>query len=476
MSNNNTPPILEEATRLNEAGKYVEALSLYDQILTQNHDNPSVLGTIATVYLRSNAHVGTALSLFHYAIECYKKRGMKIPSEILTNLSVAYKHSGQYDKCKLWLEKSIELDPNVGNLTNYGSMFVEQNDHERGEEALRRAIKIAPDNPLPKWNLALLLLESGRWKEGWEMYEYGESETGMRRTRNFPRPKWNGQAGTVCVSGEQGIGDEIMFASMLPEIMKTNKVILECHPRLKTLFEKSFPGLECHPTRKDAEVSWMKEPPQFDYRLMIGSLGKFYRPSLESFPGTPYLKADPLPDMPKGRKLRVGISWTGGKLSQRVAKRTVPLNWWRSILNNVDCEFVSLQYTDDSPAEIESVNKLGYSIKQRPEIIEKQRREDGKPAEGYDYYETARVVASCDLVITVNTSIVHLAGALGVPAWCMTPKFPAWRYQRSGKMPWYRSVRLYRQAEEGAEAYIPIIQRIGLDLEDFAKSRMRKVA
>lgn len=302
---------------------------------------------------------------------------------------------------------------------------------------------------MPRWNLSLLLLETGRFAEGFQLYEAGLHKDGMRAERmRGGVPRWEGQKGTILVSGEQGIGDEIMFASILPDLMKTNEVILECHPRLKTLFEKSF-GIRCYGTRKDKEVFWVNDPPQFDYKLMIGSLGRLHRTKIEDFTGKPYLKAEALP---KGKKFRVGISWTGGRLPNRVEKRSVPLHYWRQILNQ-DCEFVSLQYTEGSEQEIESVEKLGYKISQPPQ------------AKAKDYYETAQLVASCDLVISVCTSVVHLAGALGVPCWVMTPKYPAWRYQREGHMPWYRSVRLYRQPTDDRDSWLDVVNRISVDLE-----------
>jgi hypothetical protein len=159
----------------------------------------------------------------------------------------------------------------------------------------------------------------------------------------------------------------------------------------------------------------------------------------------PYLKAEAAP---KGEKFRVGISWTGGQKAGRVQTRSVPLPWWPSILNN-QCEFVSLQYTD-CDAELEVMAKQGYDIKTFPEV------------KAEDYYETAKLVMSCDLIITVCTSVVHLAGALGVPCWVMVPSRPAWRYGVSGPMPWYRSVRLYRQRD----SWMPVVERVGFDLSE----------
>jgi hypothetical protein len=179
---------------------------------------------------------------------------------------------------------------------------------------------------------------------------------------------------------------------------------------------------------------------------------------VEAFPGAPYLKVDD--PIPKGKKLRVGISWTGGGKAGRIKTRTVPLSWWQPILEQ-DCEFVSLQYTDQR-AEIEIVEKLGHEIQQFDFMIDRNS----------DYYETAKVVASCDLVISICTTVIHLAGALGVPCWVLTPNKPAWRYGVKGKMPWYRSVRLYRQNQR--ESWIPVIRKVAEDLKAFCADRQER--
>ena len=129
----------------------------------------------------------------------------------------------------------------------------------------------------------------------------------------------------------------------------------------------------------------------------------------------------------------------------------------KPILNIPDIEFVSLQYTDCEDEIRTFENITGYTVKQFPEIHD------------FDYYETAKIVKSCDLVISVCTSVIHLAGALGVPCWVLTPKWPAWRYQNKGGMPWYRSVRMYRQTLDDntdGKAWIPVIDHVALDLSE----------
>jgi hypothetical protein len=323
---------------------------------------------------------------------------------------------------------------------------------EKALEIVNQAIEKDPQYALAHCNKALALLEMGKWGEGWDENEWGFTAK-MRIRRDLGVPYWDGTNGkTIAVYGEQGLGDEIMFSSMLPDLCKENTVILECHTRLKNLFQKSFPEMVIYGNRESKTAAWV-ENHDLDYAVSMGSLGKWFRRSKEDFPGTPYLKADPIE---KGKKFRVGISWTGGLKPGRVAVRTIPLYLWLPILNN-DCEFVSLQYTDCHD-EIESVNRLGYDIKERDDLVKAE-----------DYYETARLVKSCDLVISCATSVYHLAGALGVRTWLLAPNKPAWREQVRGPIPWYRSVRVYRQPLGDKETWRAVTSKVGYDLSELNK-------
>jgi hypothetical protein len=439
--------LFEQAQLLQVSGKYAEAEPIYDQLLTQNHDNPGLLATLGTLYLQMDK-LGLAISLLERAVS-------KNPcGDVFCNLGIAYKQSGQYEKCKEAFKRAMKFNPSAETMANYAALFVNVGTPDEAVKHAKKALKADPNCPMAHWNLGIAELELGNWESGWEHHEWGyKTMPPMRIHRGRELPEWDGSPGKVWVYGEQGIGDEIMFASMIPDLLKTNEVVFECHQRLQTLFKKSF-GIECIGTREEKETPWVKDHnPQ--WRISVASLGKFFRKNRESFPGTPYLKAEPL-ETPK--KYRVGISWTGGLKPGRIATRAVPLPWWDSILAN-DCEFVSLQYTD-CEADLQAVEKKGFSIKTYPEVT------------AHDYYETARLVKSCDLVISVCTSVIHLAGALGVPCWVMTPNKPAWRYGVSGGMPWYRSVRLYRQKDD----WMPVIERIGFDLSEILYSLNRKQA
>lgn len=441
----------DQAIALHTSKKFPEAEALYDQLLTQNHSNKGLLATLGSLYLETGKY-GLAIHLLEASLATGERQ-----SDILCNLGVAYKYAGLMDKSRQMLEEAIKHDPTSSALANYASLFIETENNDKCMAIAKRALDLDPEHAIAHWNLALAQMADGLWDTAWDHHEYGLKNSVMRVNRNLGElPEWDGTKGKkVIVYGEQGLGDEIMFASMIPDMLKDgNTVVFECHKRLKTLFEKSFPEVKCYGTREDEFVMWPFDE-KADARISIGSLGKFYRRSQDDFKGEPYLMAE---SAEKCNKFRVGISWTGGHKAGRIRKRTVPLSWWQSILNVPNVEFVSLQYTDCSE-EIDLVNALGYDVKQFPEI------------KSEDYYETAKLVQSCDLVISVCTSVIHLAGALGVPCWVLTPKNPAWRYQNKGPMPWYRSVRLYRQPDSNVGAWIPVVERIGLDLSDLVNSK-----
>jgi tetratricopeptide (TPR) repeat protein len=446
--------LLEAADKANFEGRFDEAEKLYDELLTQNHDQPWLLATLGTLYLRTN-RFGLAMVLLHQAAEKMKDNG-----EVLCNLGLAYKYAGQHERAQKWIEKSTNKKPTAETLTTLAGLHINVGTPEKALEIINRAIKLNPEYPLAHWNKSMALLEMGRWGEGWDENEWG-FKSRMRIRRDLGAPYWDGTNGkTIAVYGEQGLGDEIMFSSMLPDLCKENTVILECHTRLENIFKKSFPELTVYGNRESKTAPWVKDH-NLDYAVSIGSLGRWFRRSKEDFPGTPYLKAEPLED--RGTKLRVGISWTGGLKPGRVAVRTIPLSLWLPILNN-DCEFVSLQYTDCHD-EIESVNRLGYDIQERDDLVKAQ-----------DYYQTARLVRSCDLVISCATSVYHLAGALGVPTWLLAPNKPAWREQVRGTIPWYRSVRVYRQPQGDRETWRAVTSKVGYDLSEFLDHKRREAA
>jgi hypothetical protein len=240
---------------------------------------------------------------------------------------------------------------------------------------------------------------------------------------------------------EQGLGDELSFATVLPELIRDSKsVTIECDGRLEGVFKRSFPMCEVHGTRyKEIEPKWRKEK-KFDARVAVGYLPEIYRLKDSDFHGRRWIV--PHPQMALqwrklldslGPKLKVGIAWTGGVPKTGQKRRTVTLDTFAPLFKcNVD--FVSLQYKDyeDIPKAEEK-----YGIKIHDWDWGNRVR---------DYEQTVALISQLDLVISVCTTVVHAAGGLGKECWCLVPEVTIWRYLKEGSwFPWANSVTMYRQ-------------------------------
>lgn len=335
-----------------------------------------------------------------------------------------------------------------------------------GEEAgalFEESLKAEPDSPRVRQHYALFLLRHGRYLEGWRNYEAREKRKPIEAYRPLATSgdvvqledcKWSGQSlkgRTLLVTCEQGLGDEIMFTSMLPDLIRqAGHVVVECDQRLARLFTRSFPGATVIGIDRNLS-GWRKvvgtetAVPQFDCWIQAGSLGAQLRRDATDFPRHEgYLQADPARRARWRERLDalgagpcIGISWRGGTVRTRQGHRSLSLANLLPVFRARGARFVNLQYG----VQAEEVNDFaaahGVEIHHWQEAID-------------DYDETAALVSELDLTISVCTAIVHLGGALGCPVWVMAPRVAEWRYGAQGRsMIWYPSVRMYRQSQAG---------------------------
>ncbi|MCW5603760.1 MAG: tetratricopeptide repeat protein [Burkholderiales bacterium] len=353
--------------------------------------------------------------------------------------------------------------------TVLGNALLELGKPEEALAAHRRALKLEPDSVTAHYNISLINLMRWRFREGWEDFEQRLNVNRFKAWRSC-EPRWNGRAlqgRTILVMREQGLGDEIMYASCYPDLLRQSaQCHIECDPRLEHLFTRSFPGARFHPLQ-DLHTRERTDPGvPVDVYSYAGSLPRHFRNGLQEFPAhSGYLKPDPqrvghwrqrLAALGPG--LKVGISWRGGVAVTRRGRRSLDLTQLLPFLSVPGVHWVNLQYgnRDAEIAEFSAVQ--GIAITDWPEAIDR------------DYDETAALVSALDLVISVCTSIIHLTGALGRPAWVMTPRIPEWRYGlERDTMPWYPSVRLFRQPDRGE--WEPVIAEIQGRLQDQAKGQ-----
>jgi tetratricopeptide (TPR) repeat protein len=245
----------------------------------------------------------------------------------------------------------------------------------------------------------------------------------------------------VLAVAEQGIGDEVMFAGLLPELAAmAAEVACVVDPRLVALAARSFPGVAVSAGPAPGDLA-----ARYETVVALGSLAYAFRREAASFSGAPYLTPDPAALArwrgwlgPAGGRRRIGVSWRGGLARTRRGARSMPLETLRPLLSRADLEIVDLQY-GDAADEVAAVNAtLARAIRRPP------------PGATDDFEELAALVLALDGVVTVQTALAHVTGAVGQRGLVMLPRHPEWRYGAAGeRMPWYRSLRLFRQADDG---------------------------
>jgi hypothetical protein len=298
-----------------------------------------------------------------------------------------------------------------------------------------KALKIKGDHVDCRWDRALCFLQKGDFKRGFDEYEW-RWKLDRSPPRGFEQPLWDGadlKGKTILIHQEQGFGDMIQFARYVPMVKaKGATVIIEAQPELARLFSV-LEGV-------DKVVNKGSPLPKFDVYAPIISLARIFATTPETVPADiPYLSA---PDahavqLPAslGKQMKIGISWAGRPTHQNDTFRSVAFRHFVELLGVPGVTVYGLQ-KGPAAAEVSDngcealVLNLGGRL--------------------HDFADTAAVVAQLDLVISVDTVLVHLAGALGKPVWTLLPFFADWRWMTSGDTsPWYPTMRLFRQDQPG---------------------------
>ena len=375
-----------------------------------------------------------------------------------SNLLVALRKLKRVNEGCLVGEDAVEMwgyqDPDLQSLySNFASCLIEFGKLDRAIEILDDALELDPSHIDSLWNQGIAKLAKGDWT-GWKGFDQGfnAKERGMSSVvREID--DWAGQDltdKTILIWGEQGLGDEILFANCMNDLIAdAGHVIYECHPRLEQIMQRSFPGCEVSGTRKSQDRSrWDNR--SIDYHAAIGTLPLYYRNSDGDFPDVGYLKANKAKvqlwrDKFKGKKI-VGLAWRGGVDKTGGFKRSIPLSdFMPPYIDGV--QYVSLQY-GGSFEEADA-----YALEHDDAAID-------------DLTELNNLTAACDLVISVIQTSVHMAGALGVPTWCLTPSPAPWKFQDGEDMIWHPSVKQYHQTKSGI--WDDVIETIHEDLKIWA--------
>jgi tetratricopeptide (TPR) repeat protein len=433
-------------------------------------------------------HVAVAAALFQRAIE------LDDAPHMYSNLGACMRRLNLHDEGIHVLTTATEKSPDYGPaLVNLGSMFVNEGCPERGIPYLERAAR-DPEAEGAEWNLGLLYLEAGRFAEGFEMYRRGvKRERAVRmfgsEKENVPEPELmtpeifdKAGGATVIVYGEQGIGDELMFCTILNQAIHDFDIILECHPRLERLHRNSTwanelrrqdRAVRIYPTRKENWIRWpIDDKVHAHYKMPIGDLARYYRPDLASFkdawnatgPTYTYSAAESLRYGAKLRALAgdrpiIGLATKGGVIQTSRNYRIIGVKEIDRLMTETDALFVSLDY-DDMTGLAEYIDEKYGPERYRwfPSILHH-----------WDYDHTAALVGACDLAVTVCQSVAHLAAYTGEQVRILTARKVAWReIAVPGNDPeeWYwapsKDVRMYRQDEH--DSWEPAITKVIADI------------
>ncbi|MBP2232621.1 Flp pilus assembly protein TadD [Azospirillum agricola] len=335
----------------------------------------------------------------------------------------------------------------AGTLVNLGNARGGLDPTLGVRECYEKALELRPDFPPAHWNLGLCLLLNGDFAQGWKEYEWRWRWSGFgEENRPFAQPVWQGEpplavGGTLLVTAEQGLGDTLQFARYLPLLVERGfDVVFEVQVPVFTLLWHSLGRHGVRVVPRAETPARVHDDLPFTRHVPLMSLPERFGTRLETIPDTtPYLFAEPTRkalwarrlDAAAGLRRKVGIAWKGRPLHARDRERSIPAAVLAPLLTVADTQFFAVQKhesgTADTPTGVIPLDGLLH-----------------------DFSETAAVVANLDLVITVDTSVAHLAGAMGVPVWVMLPFSPDWRWLLDrDDSPWYPTMTLFRQRRAG---------------------------
>lgn len=488
---------LQVAIQCHQAGELTDAESLYRRVLMVHPKHSVALHNLALILL-ARGDIATALELLGAAV-----RENPLEPGFQFNRAVALQTAQQFEAAIAAYQKALDLKPDY--LEAWENLGVALQEVERFGDALNaytKALHLNRCSPVAQKNIgnllrtmgrldeaenhyldaldcnpldgdialqyATTLLSRGEFSSGWDWYEWrywSPESLAADPPHRIPLPKWDGTSlddQQLLLYGEQGIGDEIMFASCIPDVAtQTNRTVLLCSPRLEPLFTRSFPQITVLPRDSRTETPLPAIALACGIRLSTASLPRYFRKTNNCFPGTPYLTADNAMVLQwrqrleqLGSRLTVGLSWRGGTARRANYARSVALEHLAPLFEHQDISFINVQYGDNEK-EIGQFNALHS----RP-LICFDELDPMKDMDGF-----AAFLEALDLVITVDNSTAHLAGALGVETWLMLPAHADWRWVReSDDTLWYKTIRIFRQSSIKQEAWTAVIGRINTAL------------
>ncbi len=488
------PATIKLGTQLMNSGQMNQAEDLCHQILHSNENHSDALHLMGLISHRrgkshdaivfiskaidNNPHIAVyfyhlgyiyaTLGELENAINAYKESISLKPNfaEAINNLGLILYDKDKIDESIILFEKAIRLKPDFTNACyNLGKAFQAQGDPQAAIVAYDQILKILPDSAETRFNRALSLLLTENFEEGWVEYEQ------RFRILNDPIKKWNEKDAhrwegasfvgkRLLVLDEQGIGDTLQFIRYLPMVKKLGGTVIfeTIQPLIKLL--ENFRGIDELWDRSSFERSELA----FDLYIPLMSLPGIFKTNVESIPAeVPYIfpettKAQYWRRRLKKGEIKIGIVWAGKTSAEYLKNRMsglehVHLGWAGQPASKFASNRLTRLESFVQLSRIEGIHLYGLQkgdaalqVKELSGVFDV----DNLGEEFTDFSDTAAAIKNLDLVISVDTSVAHLAGAMGKPVWVLIPFVPDWRWMLGREnSPWYPSMKLFRQPKKG---------------------------
>ena len=430
---------LNLAVKNHTEGKLREAEIIYKKILEKDLCNVDALHLLGVIDHQLGRYKDAIINI-KKAIQLNGNNAV-----FFTNLGMAYDALEKEEESAQNFKKALEIDPNHKNAHlayyNLGVYYAGKGNILKALEFYKGAVALNKDFFEARWNMGLILLLLGRFKEGWEEYEYRFKKKSPTDSRVFSKPKWGVaslKGKKILVLSEQGFGDSIHFIRYLPLIKEKGAyVILECKKEVRGLFE-NFPGIDEFVDKGINSSSSIA----FDFYVHLMSLPGLFNTDINNIPNKiPYLKADPklvekFKEQFTGNNFKVGIVWAGNPHQENDKNRST--------------KFERFKVLEEIPGVLLYSLQKGEASRQLDDSIVMNMADQINC-----FSDTAAIIENLDLIISVDTSVAHLAGAMGKPIWTLLTFMPDWRYLLDREdSPWYSSMKLFRQPKSGDWDYV----------------------
>jgi len=425
--------LLQLASLTHALDRIPETIALYEQYLALEPDNANARNNLAVAFL---AQDDPERAIYHYqqAIAVNPQC-----AEVYYNLGVVWGQQGQFAQARQQYERAIALKPDyLDAYNNLAGVLLEQSEVQEAIGQYHKILALEPDSIGAHRNLGIALLQMGDLKNGFAEYEWRWQSPDFAKNKslhNFPQPRWDGsdlQGRTIAIYTEQGFGDAIQFIRYIPLVKARGaRVIFECEPALMRLFA-TVEGI-------DQLVEWGAQLPAFHVHTSLMSLPHLLGTTLETIPAqVPYLYGSEASEALKrllrtDLPIKVGIVWGCKPTHGTAHKRSCSLGEFSPLLDIPGVAFYSLQ----KGPQVRELDQFQDKIISLDPMLQ-------------DFADTAAIIAQLDLVISIDTAVAHLAGAMGKPVWVLLPFAPDWRWMlHRTDSPWYPTMGLFRQSQPG---------------------------